>query len=99
MHCTHVTNNGASKLTLSPLNSALFTKTVMIDVNLIYASKNQKKICNKLERKHFQLQYLISTVSYQYKATTPNILTYFENKDSLNSFIDITIFYSYYVQT
>lgn len=34
MHCTHVTNSGASKFTVSPLSNALFTKTVTIDVNL-----------------------------------------------------------------
>lgn len=34
IHCIHVINNGASNLTESLLSKALFTKTVMIDVNL-----------------------------------------------------------------
>lgn len=35
IHCIHVMNNGASNLTESLLSKALFTKTVMIDVNLV----------------------------------------------------------------
>lgn len=34
IHCIHVTNNGASNLTVSPLNSALFTNTVTIETIL-----------------------------------------------------------------
>lgn len=47
IHCIHVTNNGASNLTVSPLKSALFTKTVTIDT--ILHAVNWKSVGKKRE--------------------------------------------------
>lgn len=42
IHCIHVTNNGASSFTVSPLRSALFTNTVTIDT-ILHLKRHTKR--------------------------------------------------------
>lgn len=72
MHWVHVTNNGASNSTVSLLNSALFTKTVIIETNL-FEQNYQLLIIQFIE--------LVMDTD-QYAATTPMIFMYFVNKVS-----------------
>lgn len=86
IHCIHVTNNGASNFTVSPLKSALFTNTVTIDTILHDSFKEE--ICFILLRSYAHIDWYKYT--YQYIVTTAPIFTYFVNKLSDISNEDIT---------
>lgn len=99
-HWNHVTNSGASKLTVSLLSNALFTNTVTIDVTL----QNKRLIRNYYYRTillillnwiwttklWFENQSLFCTSAiqiflYQYAATTSTMRMYFDIKFSGSS--------------
>lgn len=78
-HWNQVTNNGASKLTVSLLSNALFTNTVTIDV-ILESGENKifvKPVCRK--------GYVSELNPYQYAATTKKIRMYFDTKFSGSS--------------